>query len=340
MGLGKKNVVKTGLKNYVHLILGEPKIGKTTLVADIIEEEAGSLDKGLFVEIGDETGFELLDGLVYEAPQIWKELKSIVDEFLKGDHDFEYIVLDTINEWTKLADEQTIKDWYSESGDVVSSVNGTFGGYGRGVGHAIDLYSEQLKRLKLSDYGVFLIGHNKVKTEKKAGGDEYNVVTSDLFSNYYGAFAKKASIICNIIMDTDVEDGNLQKAERVMHFRSDNFVKAGSRTVDIKPKEVFGAKNYISVVKDAIQKTKDKKHKTTKEFKEVSGTDGLGYEYDKTLDENKEDIMEFVEKIQESKDDANDLIMKVLSDNDVDNPTTIEDNKVASKVAKELKELI
>lgn len=339
MGLGKVNRVTTDFTNYVHLILGSPKVGKTTLVAKVVEELTGDIGKGLFVEIGDETGYELLDGLVYEAPQSFTEIDEIVDEFLEGNHDFDYIVMDTINEWAKCSDEQTLVDHHKSYGEKAPSVNGAFGGYGNGAKHSIGLYSSQLKDLKASKYGVFLIGHNKVKGQKEKNGEEYNVITSDLFSNYYSAFSKKASIICNIIPDRSIdESGNLEEENRIMYFRDDGFVKAGTRINEIKPSAPYGADNYISVVKEGIENSKKANHqpKHAEEFEEVKNSKALKL----SLDEYKDRILSVVEEIQEKLDDAGEEIMSVLGENDVQNPNDIEEKEVAEKVYNGLKDLL
>lgn len=340
MGLGKRNVVTFDLKNYTHLILGEPKIGKTTLVKDIIKLESGTSDKGLFVEIGDETGYEGIDGLIFESPQTWRQLSDIIDEFLEGDHDFDFIVLDTINEWAKLADEQTLKDHFKAYGEAAKSVNQAFGGYGSGAKHSVGLFSEQLKRLKLSEYGVFLIGHNKVKSESKQGGEKYDVVTSDLFSNYYGGFSKKATIICNLITETSVRDKKLEGATRMMYFRSNGFVKSGTRLANIQESAEYGAQSYIDIVKEALKDAKDEDSHDGK-FEEVDNDKALkeSVKDATTIDDLVKEILSLTELIQDEVSDPNEKIMAVLNDNDVQDPTKIKDKDLARKVITDLKEV-
>ena len=340
MGLGKRNVVTPDLKNYVTLILGEPKIGKTTLAKNIIKEITGTSDKILMAELGGETGFEAIDGLIYEAPQNQSELDITIDEFLEGGHDFEFFAIDTINELCKFTDEQTLKDHHRQNGEVASSVNACFGGYGSGAKHSYGISESIIDRFKLSPYGLILIGHNKVKSETKEGGEKYDVVTSDLFSNYYSAFSKKATLICNIITDTSVEEDKLNGSVRMMYFRSNNFVKAGSRFEVIQEKAEYGAKNFVEVFKNAVRDSKDDATRDTDKFDKVKNTPSESMTNSKTLDEYIKEITDTTLEVQDEIEGANSKIMKVLKDNDINNPNKIQDKELAKKVLAELSKLV
>jgi len=133
MALGKTHVVKVCLENYVHLIIGNRKIGKTTLVADIAEEYYGGLDKLLSIQIGNEDGYSAIDGLVYENPRNWVEFVEIIDELIQNadDNDFKMISIDTCDQLIEIAEKETIRLSRVETGKVCKSINDCFGGYGK-----------------------------------------------------------------------------------------------------------------------------------------------------------------------------------------------------------------
>ena len=64
MGFGKRNHVKLDPLAYNILLLGESKIGKTTLIKEVCEKLAGE-DGYLFLEIGQERGADAIENINY-----------------------------------------------------------------------------------------------------------------------------------------------------------------------------------------------------------------------------------------------------------------------------------
>ena len=153
-------------------------------------------------------------------------------------------------------------------------------GYGRGKEAVCRLLSTEIELIKQSKYGLFLIGHNKVRPQEDKDGIKFLQLTSNLESQYYNTFAYKAAIICNIDVEQNIGDalldasgkqrkaGKLQNSERYMYFRSDGYIDAGSRFRNIPNRVPFtddpkiAARNYINAVKEGI-----------KDADEFSGTD-------------------------------------------------------------------
>lgn len=257
MALGQKHEVKVALESYTHLIIGTKKIGKSSLIADIAKEIYGGLNNLLVVSIGDEDGYSALDGLIYENPMNWKEFVGIVDDLVKNadENPFKIISIDTIDELVTFAEKEAVRLSNIENPTKqVQSVNAAFGGYGHGRQKVIDLIEEQIMRLRRTKYGVFLVGHNKIKSIKqKLDGDNYNVISSNLTEDYFNAFAYKADIICNIVSEKVVKNGALDATERYMYFRDDGFVEAGSRFSTMPIHVPYGARNYYDAVISGIK---------------------------------------------------------------------------------------
>lgn len=262
MALGKKHEVKVSLENYVHLIIGEKKIGKSTLVAQISKALYGTLDALLSISIGDEDGYSAINGLVYEAPQNWKEFVAIVDELVgqPDENNFRMISVDTIDELVDIGCKEVMRLSTIDTGKKCTSINDAYGGYGRGREKVETLIGDQITRLKRSKYAVYLIGHNKVKNQKEKLGDEYVVMTSNLASDYFNIFGYKADIICNIITEREIdkEDKTLQGTSRYMYFRNDGYVEAGSRFSELPSRVEYGASEYIEAVTTGIKKSVEK----------------------------------------------------------------------------------
>jgi len=127
------------------------------------------------------------------------------------------------------------------------------------------IINEQLARLKNTKYGVFIIGHNKIKSVKEKNGDEYSILTSNLTADYFNTFAYVSDIICNITTEKEIDNGTLQDIKRYMYFKSDGMVDAGSRFPSLPNRIEFGAKNYINAVLEGIKNSKNKEM-TEKEF--------------------------------------------------------------------------
>ena len=67
---GKKNHVSINPLDYSICVLGEAKVGKTTLIKEVCEKIAGD-DGYLFLEFGDERGAAAIENINYENVEAW-----------------------------------------------------------------------------------------------------------------------------------------------------------------------------------------------------------------------------------------------------------------------------
>lgn len=255
MGLFKTNQVKCDIGSYIHYWRGVKKSGKTTLFYDLTKVQYGDLSKGLLIAIGDEIGFQALDGLVYTETPDWGTLIEVIDELVenKDNNEFEIIGFDTVDEMVKLAKEE-VKRIHKKLKGSVAEFNACLGGYGAGRDKVIELIDEQLARIRRAGYGIVCIGHTKIKDIKEKNGDEYQQLTSNLNADYDGIFANKADIVMTISVEKEIDnDKHINGTNRYMYFRSDGFVDAGGRFSNMPEKVEYGAQNYIDAFEEGVK---------------------------------------------------------------------------------------
>ena len=252
----KVNEVKVDLANYRHYWRGVKKIGKTTLFKDFILKLYGDLSYGLLLEIGNEEGQKAIDGVVYDIVPDWSTLTEIVDDLIenKEEHNFKFIAFDTVDELIKIAQKEIIRLDRQKTGER-HEFNACFGGYGAPREKLATLIDDVMTRLARASFGLVWIGHTKYKTINEKNGDTYELLTSNLNTDYDGIFANKADICMMINAEREIEDGKIIDTQRYMWFRENGFVDCGGRFPDIEQKVPFSVDNYVRVVTDAIKKS-------------------------------------------------------------------------------------
>lgn len=326
----KVNTVKCDIGSYIHYWRGIKKVGKTTLFYNLVQEQYGDLNKGLLISIGDEIGFNALDGLVYAEAPTWADLVEIVDDLVdnKADNDFAVIALDTADEMIKLAKEECIRLHRKKTGQTVE-FNACFGGYGQPRDKVVSLVDDILAKLRKAGYGLVIIGHTKIRDIKEKNGIEYQQLTSNLSSDYDGIFANKADIVMTIAVEKEVdEDKHINGTTRYMWFRTDGFVDAGGRFADMPERIEYGAKNYIEAfeegVKNAIKKPVSDKEIQARKKAEVKEREEKGALYSKAQKESKVDpdrnaeLLDIVKaKFSEANAEAKTKIREIMTANNI-----------------------
>jgi hypothetical protein len=266
MALWKKNEVSVDLAHYRHYWRAPKKWGKTTMFANLVYELYGNMEHGLLISCGNERGYSALDSLVYVDCPEWSTLMEVVNELVenKEENDFKLVAFDTVDEMVSMAQREVIRLEYRKSGER-KEFNACLGGFGAGRKKVEELINSIITRLGDSGYGLIFIGHTKIRDIKEKNGDEYQMLTSNLSSDYDGIFANKADICMMGTIEKSIDNGFVQEAERYMIFRGDGYVDAGGRFADIDPKVEVSAKNYVKTVTDAIKKS-IKSHDVTDEY--------------------------------------------------------------------------
>lgn len=301
----KMNTVKVDLCSYpAYILMGQRGIGKTTLFRDIVLEEYGSPEYGLLISCGNESGYHALDNLQVEEVTEWTKeygypekeegvpeelwtrgLIEVVDDlvFNKSNYKIKLVCFDTLDELYPMAEQRVFFEHKKKKGTYPESLNAALGGYGAGQNRAVELVTEQVARLRSAGYGVFLIGHVKVKDKvDPVTGDVYEQYTNNLSNKYFGAVADNAQMVVNIVNELNITGGSDDKAGRVsgssrmMYFRDTGLIDAKSRFVGMPEKLPLSATNFLEAFKMGVKNSqtvkmseKEAKKKAEQERKEA-----------------------------------------------------------------------
>lgn len=135
------------------LLAGPPKIGKTTLSANI------DPDKTLI--LATEPGHGAIEAFVHPVNS-WMEFREVGAELAAGDHDFTTVVIDTVDELYKLCQAQVMSDiGISHPSDLE---------YGKGYGLVGDEFRLRVGKLCALGLGVWFISHTEEREIKQKVG--------------------------------------------------------------------------------------------------------------------------------------------------------------------------
>lgn len=288
MKFGKKNKVNLNILSYNICILGESKVGKTSLVKNVCEKIAGE-EGYLFLEMGQERGADAIEGINYVNCPVWDMeydewtnsagymdvIDDIVENRTEKYPELKTVVIDTYDFLITVSEQEAIDMWNREciknGKPTVNTINEAWGGYGRGEKKAIAIIMESFARLKSVGIGTIVIGHvkNKDITDVMTG-ETYQVLTSDQQSNYFNALKKNLHFLGLAYIDREIVKektgkkipgtkkdeymGKISGESRKIKFRDDNYaVDSGCRFADIVPEIPLDADAFIKALTDAIK---------------------------------------------------------------------------------------
>lgn len=360
---GKKNHVKVDPFNYSLMMLGEPKIGKTSLLYKVAEKLVGE-DGYIFAELYREKGADAIEGIVAENIPTWDDWVEFVDDIVDNkteDYaDLRVIFADTYDQYILMAEEEAIRLWNKDNPDKrAKTLNQSWGGFGSGK-KVIELMFEQIDRLESVGVKVWWIGHVKTKEVKNIYDEEtYQTLTSDQQQNYFNALKKNLHFLCLAYFDRQLQKEKTGKKNlvtkkeetktvikdetRKIKFRDDSFVvDSGSRFSDIVPEINLDADEFITAITDAIKaeinkggiSVEDRKKENDKEDAEKQKRIAEAEEaarIKKKLDETNAKIIEFF-MANKTNIDVVKPALEVCKNNGYNNPSEIDDLSVAEKV--------
>lgn len=361
---GKKNQVKVDPFNYNLMLLGEPKIGKTSLLYQVAEKLVGE-DGYIFAELFRERGADAIEGIVSENIPTWDEWVEFVDDIVDNkttDYaDLRVVFADTYDQMILMAQQESLSLWNRKNPDKrADTLNGSWNGFGGGDKKALELIFEQVDRLDSVGVKVWWIGHVKTKEVKDIYNEEtYQILTSDQQQNYFNSLKKNLHFLClayfdrelqkektgkkNIVTKKEEIKTTIKDETRKIKFRDDSFVvDSGSRFSDIVPEINLDADEFITAITDAIKaeiskngtSVEDRKKENDKEeienLKRIAEAEKAA-QIEKELNKIKADIVDFFNNNKTNLDLIK-PVLKVCKDNGFSNPTEINDIEIAKKV--------
>lgn len=285
MAFGKKNHVKVDPTAYSFMLLGEPKIGKTTVLKEAAEKLVGE-NGYMFVELGRERGADAIENINHiNCPEYhmdydeetnsvgWDELVCDIEENKSTEYaDLKLILMDTYDQYINISQNESLRLFNKENPDKkAKTLNGAWGGFGAGDRKTIEIMFDYIDRLNAVGVKVWWIGHvrNKAVTDITTG-DSYEVLSSDQQQNYFNALKKNLHFLGlafvdrqivkektgrkNAVTKKDEEKAVIKEESRKIKFRDDSFViDCGSRFENIVDEIDLDAEQLISAMTDAIK---------------------------------------------------------------------------------------
>ena len=296
---GQKNHVKLDPLAYNICLLGESKVGKTTLIKEVCEKLAGS-DGYMFLECGQERGADAIEGINYINCPEWQmdydELTNsagfedvcddIIDNKTTDYADLKVVIIDTYDQLINLAADESKRLWNRDNPDKrTNSINAAWGGFGKGEKKAIELMFNKIAELRSVGVSTIIIGHIKTKDiSDPVSGETYQILTSDQQQNYFNALKKNLHFLGlayidrqiikektgkkNIVTNKEEQVNKVKGESRKIKFRDDNFcVDSGSRFAEIIDEIDLDADQFITALTDAIKAEQSKSGKTLEQSK-------------------------------------------------------------------------
>ena len=279
--IGKRVSIANNFENWNLMLLGESGIGKTTLMYKACRKMFG--DEGyLILNCGREDGVKALDNAFYEDVVTFKDYMNIAKELIKNRADYpnlKIIIADTLDELISLAQDYAVDEWNADGMGTkdfkpAKSINGAWGGFGRGEAHARKLILDICWALKKVGINTWFVGHTKTTDKLDAlSGASYTQLSSNLTQKDFDDFKNKMDLIGVVCIDRTIEAegtgrkdfmtkkeitrNEIKNERRVIKFRDDSYsVDSKSRLASIADEIPLDADEFITTFKNAIEAAK------------------------------------------------------------------------------------
>lgn len=222
--------VKTGLRPETAkvLVYGPPKIGKSTLAAKF------NPDHTLFLAF--EPGLGGLE--VFQTPiGDWDTFLKVCAELAKGGHDFQTIVLDTVDMAAKMCQDYAMKQ--------LGVAHPSDAAYGKGWDAVTNEFRLKIAKLASLGYGMWFISHSVDKdVEQRVGKITKTVPTLG------GRIRDFVIGFVDVIVLAESELGE-HGEQRVLRTRPTERYEAGARDTELEDPLPLDAQLFKAAMKDA-----------------------------------------------------------------------------------------
>lgn len=259
------NKTKTDIQSLTIYLRSVKKWGKSTLFRDLILEKYGDAEKGLLVGVGAEAGYNILDNLNVTQVESFKDMKELKKWLIneKGkEHDIKMVAFDVVEELIPLAEAEVVRMSNAE-GKACTTFNGAYGGYGEPRKKLQKLLKDYFVDLRKAGFGIFCIGHTKVKNVKEKGDETegYNILTSTLSNDNESIFADIFDCVLTGTIEKTIDSKKITGEERRLYMRGNGYVDAGCRfSPDSVPEYIVYegnfAKTFLDTLEEGLRKSK------------------------------------------------------------------------------------
>ena len=233
---------KTHLGEFVTLLYGPPKVGKTTFASQFPDA----------VFLATEAGQNALSVMRTDIDS-WDKFTDVCLELHKGNHGFKTVVIDTIdNLW------QLCRRHFIEKHGVEHETDGKLG-YGKGSAIILTEFQRVMTKLSLLDMGLLMISHADRETV------EIKTATVDeSYHRWVPAIASKARIPMMGMADFLLFANFVgPRAVPTIHTKATKHWMAGDRTKYLPETLPFEYEDFHQAFKASIQKNQAAVSKAT-----------------------------------------------------------------------------
>jgi len=225
MTLAKKKRKAISSDPNLMLIYGPPKIGKTTILAE--------LDNCLIIDT--ERGANMVEGYIEEVNNR-DELIELILKAKEG-HDYKYCALDTIDKVVEWAEKQVCAE---ESVRAIADLP-----FGKGFGLVREKVLNTIDTLKGIFPRVIIVGHRKTAKAILEGATMVEPESLDITGKLKNMIMSACDAIGYVYRSEEEEDGS---SELMISFKSNGALEAGSRSPHLRGKQLQF--NWNNIYKD------------------------------------------------------------------------------------------
>lgn len=260
---GKKNKVNLDPLSYNFMLLGTPKVGKTTVIKEFCEKLAGE-DSYIFFEFGQERGADAIEGITHVNIPVWyggnlsdEELErmevnneapfedvfnDIIENKTTDYPNLRVVIWDTYDQFINVAEEEAIRLWNKECREnghpekCAKTINAAWGGFGKGEKKAMELMTNIMAEMRKVGIATIILGHVKNKdVTDVVTGETYQTLTSDQQQNYFNHIKKNLHFLGLAYIDrTIVKEKTGKKNPVDKKEQTKNKVTAEARKIKFR----------------------------------------------------------------------------------------------------------